>query len=101
MRHLATPQELIRAVGDRAKDRRLALGRTQEATAAGAGVSRATLVRFEQTGEARFDVIVRIAFALDAQDAFAALFPPVDLRTLDDVLTAARPQRRRVRTKRA
>ena len=99
MRHFATPREVILAVGRRAKERRIALGRTQEAVALSAGVSRATLVRFEQTGEARFDVIVRIAFALDAQDAFAEIFPQTDLRTLDDVLAEAR-QRRRVRTKR-
>lgn len=91
---LFSPPELRRLVGQRAKDLRLSLGRAQADVAAAAGVSRATLLRFEHTGDVGFDAVVRIALVLGAEREFANVFAPREARSIDDILRAERkPQR--------
>lgn len=95
-----TPKEARRAVGKRAQGLRLALGRQQDEVAAAAGISRSTLLRFENTGAAGFDAVARIAFALGAEESLAGLFPPHDPRSLDEILQRAH-EPKRVRKPRA
>ena len=95
-----TPKEAQRELGRRAQALRLALGRQQAEVAASAGISRSTLVRFEQTGVAGLEAVVRVAFALGAEESLAGLFPPHDARSLDEILERAR-EPKRVRKPRA
>jgi transcriptional regulator with XRE-family HTH domain len=83
---LYTPRELVSQVGARAKALRLAQGIRQEDLARSAGVSVATLKRFEATGQATFEVVTRIAVALRAEPDFNQLFHRPPHRSLDEVL---------------
>jgi transcriptional regulator with XRE-family HTH domain len=91
---LFSPTELCEAIGRRAKERRLALGLRQIDLARQAGVPLSTLKRFEQAGSGSLGTVARIAFALRAEREFGGLFPPRDVRSLDDILIAERPRRR-------
>jgi len=97
---LLTPAELVRAVGARAKDRRLALGLGQAELSERAAVPLSSLRRFERTGRIGLEALARLALALDAGEGVAALFPAPDLRRLEDVL-APPPRRRAPRRSRA
>lgn len=93
MKHyLRSPVETAANIGKRAQEFRLSLGRTQSELAANAGVSRATVHRFEHGNDVGFHAVLRIAFALRAEQGFDGLFPPRDNRTLDDILRANQPR---------
>jgi transcriptional regulator with XRE-family HTH domain len=87
-----------RQLGRRARDARLAARRSQADVATAAGVSVPTLQRFEAGTNVSFDVVVRVATALDSERQLGDLFPLPDLRTVDDVLRRrALPRRGRSR----
>ncbi|GAC1430922.1 MAG: hypothetical protein NVSMB5_25060 [Candidatus Velthaea sp.] len=91
-----SPRKACQAVGARARELRLSIGRTQADIAKAAGLSVPTITRFERTGQVSFEAVVRIAFALRAENGFDALFPPVETRSVDDILKAQhKPQRAR------
>ncbi|HET7499665.1 MAG TPA: helix-turn-helix transcriptional regulator [Kofleriaceae bacterium] len=83
--------EVLRALGERARQLRLlrTLGQAELATRAGVGI--ATVRRFEKTGSASIENVLRIATALDANATFDKLFEPPEYESLDDAL--ARPGR--------
>jgi transcriptional regulator with XRE-family HTH domain len=88
----------LAAVGSRARELRILRGLQQAELASRAGLTRGTVVRFEQTGRASLENVLRIAAALGAEGPFDELFAPPRYRTLDEAL--ARPaarKRRRVR----
>ncbi len=86
--------------GMRARELRIMRELKQEELAARAGVSPGTVLRFEQTGKASIENVLRIAMVLGAEDAFEHLFALPKYRTLDEAL--ARPaERKRVRSRRA
>ena len=67
-----------------------------------AGVAPGTVVRFERTGRASIENVLRIATILGVEDGFERLFELPRYRTLDEAL--ARPaavERQRVRKRRA
>lgn len=94
---LTSPAEIIKGVAARMKRRRLDLDLTQRELAARSGVSYGSLRLFEDSGKASFEAVVKIAFALEAEAEFEALFPPRPTKTLDDVV--GRPVRQRARRK--
>ena len=81
----------------RARARRVALGLTQQDVADRSGVNVWTLRRFEASGKLAFDALIRLAFVLDAVEAFGSLFPESEFRSLDDVID--RPKRQRGKRK--
>lgn len=87
---LLGPEELALAVAHRARARRLADDVSQAGLAGAAGVSVATLKRFEHTGQISFVSLVRIAVALDATAELESWFAPAPFRTLDDALAVAK-----------
>lgn len=90
----ASPPEICVILAERLRDARLAANLTQEGLAERAGVAFGTLKRFERTGAASFDVVVRLAIALRLEDGFRDLFvPAASFKTIDDVV--AEPVRRR------
>lgn len=92
---LQTPDEIAASLGARVRHRRLALSLTQAGLAARAGVSLGTLKRFEQTGQIALVTLLKVAFVLDALEPFNELFSPASYASLDDVLAANKPARRR------
>ncbi len=83
---LYSPDEIVKAISGRARALRLAADLTQRALAERAAVSLSSLKRFEQTGQVAFASLVRIAFALNAEQGLDALFASPDPRAIDDVL---------------
>ncbi|MEA2666406.1 MAG: hypothetical protein QOI11_3350 [Candidatus Eremiobacteraeota bacterium] len=93
---LYSASELADLVGERAKERRLARGMRQADLAEAAGVTLSTLKRFERSGTVGFEAVARIALALGAERELAALFPPAEARSLDEILVG---NRKRVRAR--
>ncbi len=83
---LLTPTEMAIRTAERARARRLALGLRQQDVAERAGVSLASLRRFERTGLIAFDSLLSIAVVLDAVSEFDRLFPEPEFRSIDDVI---------------
>lgn len=81
-------------IGRRARDARLAARRSQAELAKAAGVSLPTLRRFEAGASVTLDVVIRVAIALNCERELRELFPPPDLRTIDDVLKRKHVPRR-------
>lgn len=85
-----TFKDTLSGLGERARQLRLLrnLGQAELATHAGVGV--ATVRRFERSGTASMENVLRIAMALNAERAFDHLFEAPAYRSLDDAL--ARPE---------
>lgn len=82
--------ETLSALGERARQLRLLRQLRQDELAARAGVGVATIHRFEKTGTASFENVLRIATALNAEAAFDKLFEAPAYASLDEAL--ARPE---------
>ena len=94
----STFRETLGCIGQRARELRLIRGQRQEELATRAGVGIATVRRFERTGAASMENVLRIATALGAESAFEKLFEAPLYASLDEAL--ARPKtslRQRVR----
>jgi transcriptional regulator with XRE-family HTH domain len=91
---MLSPGDLVRDTAQKARARRLAANLSQEGLAARAGMSVASLKRFERTGQIAFGSLVRLAFALGAETEFDALFPRAKYASIDDVLREPRIRKR-------
>lgn len=88
--------DTLRGLGERARALRLLRELSQDELASRAGLGIATVRRFEKTGSASIENVLRIATALRAETAFDALFAPPQYTSLDDALARpARAQRQR------
>lgn len=77
--------DTLRALGDRARKLRLLREITQDELGARAGVSGMTVRRFERTGVASIENVLRIAMALQAEPAFDQLFALPAYASLEDL----------------
>lgn len=91
---LELPGDITRAVAERCRTRRLALGLSREMLAARSGVTAASLKRFERTGSIAFDSLVRLALALDALEGFDQLFAKRGFASLEDLIERKAPRQR-------
>jgi len=82
--------ETLSALGQRAKQLRLVRRLRQDELATRADVGIATIRRFEKTGTASIENVLRIATALNADAAFDKLFEAPLYASLDEAL--ARPE---------
>jgi transcriptional regulator with XRE-family HTH domain len=82
--------ETLQALGDRAKQLRLIRKLRQDELATRADLGIATIRRFEKSGTATIENVLRIATALNADAAFDKLFEPPPYASLDEAL--ARPE---------
>ncbi len=75
---LLTPGEMGKALGNRAKAIRLLKGLKRDTLAERAGVSAASLKRFENTGRGSLELVLKVALALGTLDEFKDVFrsPP-------------------------
>src|SRR5688572_11206338 len=91
-------ESTLEALAERARQLRLLANLRQDEVASRAGVGVMTVHRFESTGRASIENVLRIATALGAEAAFEQLFALPRYESLDQAL--ARPlalRRKRVR----
>jgi transcriptional regulator with XRE-family HTH domain len=95
---LYSAAEISRLVGERASRLRIERKLRRADLAAATGISVSTIARFERTGQVAFDVVVKIAIALQAERELLKLFPTPEFASITDVL-ATNKRTQRVRTR--
>ena len=83
---LLSPTEILTQLAQRCRTQRLERRLTQQGLADRSGVALGTLKRFERSGHASLETVVKLAIALDCIGPFDALFAPSAIRSLDEVL---------------
>jgi transcriptional regulator with XRE-family HTH domain len=78
--------ERLAALGERARRLRLLQQMRQAELAERAGVGVATVQRFEKTGTASIENVLRMAHVLRADAAFDLLFVEPEFRSIDDAI---------------
>ena len=98
-----TPKALVTMLAERCRQLRLGDNETQESLARRAGISPATLKRFERTGRISTAGLARIVFALGRDQDFAQVLapPPAALATTLDELERRQGARQRRRARRS
>ncbi len=92
-------EDVLRGLAERARAFRVLRQLRQEELAERAGVGVMTVRRFEKTGRASIENVLRIAVALRAEAGFESLFQPPKYRTLDEALAESEVRRvQRVRS---
>ena len=98
MEFLRTPTEIGRALGERARELRLARNWRLATLAERAGVGLATVQRFETTGRITLENLLKLADALGRLHELDGLFLPPPARSLEELERATtRPRPRRGR----
>jgi len=93
---LQTPSAAQRLLADRVRDARVALGLKQTTLASRAGVTLASLRRFEQSGEVSLKHLMRICHALGRLDEFDSLLRPAPAASIAELESRlAHPRRKR------
>ena len=93
---LQTPSGAQRMIADWVRDVRLGLGLKQKTLAERAGVTLASLRRFEQKGEASLKHLMRICHALGRLDEFESMLRPAPAKSMAELESrVARPSRKR------
>lgn len=97
MLSLINPTEAKRRLADQSRQQRLSAGLTQAGLAARAGVSLATLRKFEQTGVISLESFLKIQMVLGTLESIVDAVAPKqsEFATLDEVLTKEAPKRRK------
>lgn len=73
-------------IAKRMQKKRKANKLTQEQLAQRSGVSLGSIKRFERSGEISLSSLVKIAFILDCEDDFDALFAKKEYRSIQEVI---------------
>ncbi len=92
---LTSPSDILEALAERIKDRRISADLTQKELAARSGVSYASVRQLESNGKGSLLAAIKLAYALDAEDGFEALFDNKSPQSIEDVVD--KPKRKRVR----
>ncbi len=79
------PETCAVSLGEKAKALRLAAGWKRATLAARAGVTEASLKRFESTGMASLQLVLRVAFALGRLGEFGGVLEPPPARSIDEL----------------
>ncbi len=95
---LLGPAEMGKLLADRTKTLRLLKGWTRSTLAQRAGVTASSLKRFETTGKASLELVLKVAHALARLDEFSKLFQPPPAQSIEELeQLAAKPARKRGR----
>ena len=98
MLSLVSPSEMGKSLADRAKALRLLKGWTRNTLAQRAGVTTASLKRFETTGKASLELVLKIAHALARLEEFDKLLQPPTAQSIEELeRRVAKPLRKRGR----
>ncbi len=92
---LKTPAEACKDLAERARVLRLGKGWTRATLAIRAGVSSASLKRFETMGAASLDLVLRVAFALGRLEDFTAALQLPEANSLAELRGQNPPRARR------
>ena len=93
---LTGPSDVARALADRVKALRLLRGWTQATLARRAGVTAASYRRFETTGKASLELVLKVAHVLARLEEFDQLLQPPPARSIEELeRQTARPARKR------
>ncbi|MBC5800078.1 MAG: helix-turn-helix transcriptional regulator [Candidatus Eremiobacteraeota bacterium] len=87
-------RKIRRRIAHRARQLRLELNGSQASVAASAGISVATLKRFEAGENVSIEALIRTALALDATGPLVSLFPPLERRSIRDFVDDRPPRLR-------
>ena len=95
---LIGPSEMGKSLADRTKALRLLKGWTRNTLAQRAGVTAASFKRFETTGKASLELVLKVAHALARLDEFSKLFQPPAAHSIEELEQhAAKPTPKRGR----
>jgi len=82
---LLSPAEMGVSMADRLRVLRLRKGWTRETLARRAGVSTASLKRFETSGKGSLELVLKIAHALDRLEEFSRILQPPPASTIKEL----------------
>jgi transcriptional regulator with XRE-family HTH domain len=82
---LVGPAEMGKLLADRARALRLLKGWTRNTLAQRAGVTAASLKRFEATGKASLELVLKVAHALARLDEFSNLLQPPAVQSIEEL----------------
>ena len=95
---LVGPAEMGKLLAERAKTLRLLKGWTRETLAKRAGVTASSLKRFETSGKASLELVLKVAHALARLEEFGKLLQPPAAQSIEELeQRAAKPARKRGR----
>lgn len=83
---LHTPEDISGVIAERIRGLRLSRKWKQSTLAERAGVSVASLRRFERTGKGSIDLLLRLAFTLERLEDFLSLLVNTTPATLDELI---------------
>lgn len=83
---LKLPKEIAKEIAGREREKRKKRKLTQAELSARAGVSLASLKRFEQSGEISFVSLLKIAGVLDETEEFEKLFSSKGYNSIQEVI---------------
>ncbi len=90
---LASTEEIAEEFGKRLRAHRLAKNLQQAELAARAGISRRTLIDFENSGRGSLDVFLRVAMALGLIESMSSLFE-LKSKSISDMEKASEKRQR-------
>ena len=95
---IRNPTELALLLANRTKDLRLLKGWTRNTMAERAGVTYSSLKRFESTGKASLELLLKVAHALARLEEFESLLHPPAAQSIEELeRRATTPSRKRGR----
>jgi len=95
---LLSPAEMAKSLADRVRALRLFKGWTRATLAQRAGISAASLKRFETTGKASLELALKAAHALARLEEFNGLFLPPRAHSIEELeQRSQKPARKRGR----
>jgi transcriptional regulator with XRE-family HTH domain len=95
---LVSPTEMGKSLAERVKALRLLKGWTRNTLAQRSGVTAASLKRFETTGKASLELVLKVAHALARLDEFSKLLQPPTAQSIEELeQRVAKPVRKRGR----
>ena len=89
------PVDVALSIANRVRERRLELNLTQSGLASRAGIKLPTYRKFERSGIISLLGLLNIAFALNSLEDFNALFSQKQYRSIEEVINASSPSRKR------
>ena len=92
---LLRPVEMSKSLGSRMKAIRLQKGWTRNTLANRAGIASSSLKRFESTGKASLELVLKAAYALGRLEEFGKLLSPPTARSIVDLTRRAEQSRRK------
>ena len=90
-----TPDEMMRLISQRVKERRLEKNLSQMTLASRAGLTLASYRRFETIGEISLRSLVMIALALDMTAEFETLFTSLTYQSINQLLNLEHNRKRK------